>query len=181
MQRVKERAQEQQCWVRTEALLLCLSPAETPTRYVREISRHRGIQSHPSLPPPPSTQESPVQELPQVGLVWEPCAPTCGGFVQLLAVPRQHPVLRVQWIIHRECEKSTAVVFELQPEHFRDGHGTGALGLTLAMPQWAVRGMLLTKFVWGSWVSLPEEEEGFKRPSGIPGDQCTSNATGVAL
>lgn len=54
-----------------------------------------------------------MQELPQVELVWEPHAPTCGGFVQPLAVPDQHPVLRVQWIINREREKSTAVVFRL--------------------------------------------------------------------
>lgn len=48
------------------------------------------------------------------------------------------------------------------------------------MLQWAVQRVFLTKFDWGSWVRLPEEG-GFKRPLRIPGDQCTSNAAGVAL
>lgn len=54
-----------------------------------------------------------MQELAQVQVVWEQHAPTCGGFVQPLAAPHQHPVLGVQWIINRACEKSTAVVFKL--------------------------------------------------------------------
>lgn len=49
------------------------------------------------------------------------------------------------------------------------------------MLQWAVQRVFLTKFDWGSWVRLPEGEGGFKRPLRIPGDQCTSNAAGVAL
>lgn len=47
------------------------------------------------------------------------------------------------------------------------------------MLQWAVWRTFLSKFDWGSWVSLPEEEGGFKRPLRIPGDQYTSNAGGV--
>lgn len=53
-----------------DSLTLWLSPAETTTGNMREISRQRGIQSRPSLPAPASTQESPVQELSRVGLVW---------------------------------------------------------------------------------------------------------------
>lgn len=71
------------------------SLAETTTGYMGKSTKNRENQTHPSLPPPTSTQESLVQDFPLVRLVWDPRAPTHDGFIYPLDAPLKHPVLQV--------------------------------------------------------------------------------------